>query len=137
MSGGPSSDGPAPTLPGTGKVSHDVPTPLQPLHAPTAVINVRVAAPSACRLGCRAPSSARLQYVGLPRQCVTRTGVCVQVEDGSGFFPVTVNLSLKADSKEPFLQMAQPPLPCDGQGLISQGPATNLSLCLSRYSHSG
>ena len=27
MSGGPSSDGPAPTLPGTGKVSHSVPTP--------------------------------------------------------------------------------------------------------------
>lgn len=67
MSGGPSSDGPAPTLPGTGKVSHDVPTPPQPLRAPVAVINAWVAAPSACRLGCRAASSARLQYVGLLR----------------------------------------------------------------------
>lgn len=48
-------------------------------------------------------------------------------------FPFAVNLSLRADSKELFLQMAQPALHCDGQGLISKGPATNMSLCLSRY----
>lgn len=88
MSGGPSSDGPAPTLPGTGKVSHDVPTPRQPLGAPAAVIYVQVAAPLACRLGCLVPSSARLQNAGLLRLCVTRTRVCVQVKDGSGFFPL-------------------------------------------------
>lgn len=114
MSGGPSSDGPAPTLPGTGKVSHDVLTPLKPLRD---------------YLGCLAPSSARLQYVRLLHLRVPHISLRSSKRRERLFSPLLLTFLFKADSREPFLQMAQPALPCDGQGLISKGPARN-SLCV-------